>query len=81
MPDEQKNKFNRLRNVSLYTTIPIILLAGPALGYFIGNFLDNKLNTDPWLMIVFIVMGFAASVKETISFISKGNDNNADNFK
>ena len=33
-------------------------------GYFLGNYLDKKLNTHPWLMLVFMLLGMAASFIE-----------------
>ena len=31
-------------------------------GAFFGHWLDGKAGTDPWLMLLFIVLGFAAGV-------------------
>lgn len=75
--DKEKN-YKKLRQIGLFTTIPAILLVGPALGYFIGNFLDSYFRTSPWLMIFFMIIGAVASVKEIIKFISKGINNNDD---
>lgn len=62
---ENKDKFySNLRQASIYTVIPLILAVGPIIGYFIGNFLDKKLHTAPYLMILFIIFGFIASGKE-----------------
>lgn len=73
MTNNQGDRFQRFRQIGLLTTIPVILLVGPALGYFIGNYLDNKFNTSPWLMIFFMVIGAAASVKEIINILTKGS--------
>lgn len=76
MVNKWENKLKKLREIGQFTSIPIILLVGPALGFFIGNYLDNKLNTSPWLMIFFMVIGAAASVKEIINIILKRDANN-----
>ncbi len=41
----------------------IELVAGLGIGFGIGYGLDRLLGTTPWLMIVFIFLGFAAGVQ------------------
>lgn len=41
----------------------IELVAGLGIGFGIGYGLDALFGTSPWLMIVFIFLGFAAGVK------------------
>ena len=45
--------------------IPSLLIAGPLVGFFVGNWLDKKLGTLPWLSLVGVVLGFAAAGRET----------------
>ncbi len=33
------------------------------LGLFFGKWLDGKAGTEPWLMILFVIFGFAAGFK------------------
>ncbi|MEK7358783.1 MAG: AtpZ/AtpI family protein [Planctomycetota bacterium] len=40
-------------------------------GYFLGNYLDKKLNTAPWLMVSFILLGMAGSFIEFFKLIKK----------
>jgi F0F1-type ATP synthase assembly protein I len=61
--------------------IPILLAVGPILGYFIGNFLDKKLGTDPYLMILFIVLGFIASGREVYQLVKKAYQENSSKKK
>jgi len=69
---ENKDKFySYLRQAGIYTVIPFILALGPIIGYFIGNFLDQKLHTEPYLMILFIVFGFIASGKEVYNLVKR----------
>ena len=35
-----------------------------AMGFFFGRWLDKKLDTEPWLMITFVVLGAAAGFRE-----------------
>jgi ATP synthase protein I len=45
----------------------IELVAGLGIGFGIGYGLDVLLGTQPWLMVVFTLLGFAAGVKTVIS--------------
>jgi len=47
------------------------MVVAPLLGYFLGSFLDEKLGTEPYLMIVFIVFGFVAAGKEVYALIKR----------
>jgi len=40
-------------------------------GYFLGSYLDKKLNTTPWLMLSFIMLGIAGSFIEFFKLIKK----------
>lgn len=69
---ENKDKFySNLRQAGIYTIIPIILAVGPIIGYFMGNFLDKKLHTSPYLMILFIIFGFIAAGKEVYNLTKR----------
>lgn len=62
----QEETARRLRQTGLLVTIPIALAAGPGAGFVIGDYLDRMLGTGPWLMIVFILLGAAAGVRQTL---------------
>lgn len=42
------------------------LIVGLGVGWFIGNALDGVFGTGPWLMITFLMLGFAASMLNVI---------------
>lgn len=67
MDDERKN----LRQIGIYVTIPFILAVPPILGWLIGRWLDEKLNTEPYLMYGLIVLGFVAGFRELIRIIKR----------
>lgn len=71
MPDKKAEDsfYARLKQLGLLTTIPIMLAAGPLLGFFVGDFLDNKFNTRPIFVAVFVVVGFAAGARESIRIL------------
>ena len=59
---EKKDAFyTQVKQLGVLTTIPIILLVGPFIGFFIGGWIDKNFKIYPWLTIVFTGLGFAAS--------------------
>ncbi|MFH1335528.1 MAG: AtpZ/AtpI family protein [Candidatus Zixiibacteriota bacterium] len=73
MKKKTDDKYSTYRQIGILTTIPFLLAVGPVLGYYIGEFLDRKLNTTPYLMIVFIIFGFVASGKGVYNLIKKAS--------
>lgn len=62
-----------LRPIGLLTAIPFVLLFGPLIGYFIGDWLDKRFGTEPWLMTIFIVLGFVAAGREVWGLIRRAS--------
>ncbi|MBM4065679.1 MAG: AtpZ/AtpI family protein [Planctomycetes bacterium] len=40
-------------------------------GYFLGNYVDKKLNTAPWFMLSFVLLGVAGSFIEFFKLVRK----------
>ncbi|MBI3872722.1 MAG: AtpZ/AtpI family protein [candidate division Zixibacteria bacterium] len=69
----------RLRPVGILTAIPFVLMVGPLVGYFVGHWLDRRWGTEPYLMVLFIALGFAASGREVWGLIKRASrDTNGD---
>ena len=64
-------KYEGFRQIALYTSIPMTLMAGPIIGYFIGEFLDKFFATDPWLMSLFVLMGAISSIRQTLILLKR----------
>ena len=60
-----------LAQAGVFLVIPTILLVAPMIGYFIGNWADNKLGTEPYLLIVGLLLGFGAAAREIYNLIRK----------
>jgi F0F1-type ATP synthase assembly protein I len=69
MNDKPDEKYRRWRLLGLLTAVPMILAAGPIVGFFIGDWLDKQFHTQPWLMLFFLVLGFIAAIRQTILLI------------
>jgi len=70
---KRDDKYSTYRQIGILTTIPMLLAVGPILGYYIGDFLDRKLGTDPYLMMVFIFFGFVAAGKGVYNLIKRAS--------
>jgi len=60
-----------VQQAGLLTSIPFVLLVGPALGYYLGLKLDQRWSFSPWGMLVGIVLGLLASARVTIQLIQE----------
>ncbi len=50
-------------------------------GYLVGSYLDSKFGTEPWLLIVFIIMCFAAGFREIYNILKKITKETTNNDK
>jgi ATP synthase protein I len=71
-----KDKISGYRQLAIATTIPIILVVAPLLGYYLGVWVDKKLGTGKVFMIVGLALGFGAAAKEIYGMIKKSTDGN-----
>lgn len=69
MGEEKKTVYALMRQAGLLVMVPFALGLGPALGFFLGDYLDRRWGTDPWLMIAFLLLGAAAGVRQTMALI------------
>ncbi len=59
------------RQISLLLAVPAILVASPLIGYFGGQWLDDWLGTEPWLMTIGVALGLAAAGIEIVGLVRK----------
>ena len=74
LAEKNDEKSQLIRQIGLLTVIPILLAVGPLVGMFIGNLLDKWLGTEPYLMYVFIALGFIASGKEVWRLVKRASE-------
>ena len=78
----EKDRYWEVRQLGLLSTIPALLTVSPIVGFLIGRFLDRKLNTDPFLGIVFLVLGFLAGARQVARVIKlAGKEKEKDNSR
>lgn len=69
MTEKDPKKVTAWRQIGLLSSIPFILALAPIVGYFLGQYLDTKFRTQPWLSLILLGLGFVAGVSETIKII------------
>jgi F0F1-type ATP synthase assembly protein I len=67
--EKDQKKVTAWRQVGLLTTIPFILALAPIVGFLLGQYLDKRFHTRPWLGVILLLLGFVAGVRETITII------------
>ncbi len=64
MTEKKSPFYSQVKQLGLLTVIPILLLAGPAVGFMMGGWLDRKFHIYPWMTILFLILGFIAAGRE-----------------
>ena len=76
-PDDPKSR-NEYRQTALLATVPALLFAGPAVGFFLGKWLDSIWETEPTITTIGALLGFAAAGVQTYTLIKKASALNKD---
>ena len=68
--DEDENS-KRVRMVGVFVTLPFVLAVPPVIGWLIGSWIDNYLDTSNFFMFLFIILGFVAGAREFYRILTK----------
>jgi ATP synthase protein I len=60
MADDKRQLF---RSLGLLSSVGISMVAATCIGLFIGIYLDEWLDTKPWMTITWLVIGIAAGFR------------------
>jgi len=63
--------FSQVKQIGALTAIPAVLLVGPILGYFAGNWIDRKFQLYPWFTVFFVFAGFFAAGREIFRLLKQ----------
>ena len=61
------------RDIGSYTLIPMMMLAGPAVGYGLGWLVEKQFGGKPWVSVFGILFGLAAAFYQIIILINKNS--------
>ena len=61
VPSGRDPRYRGLRSAGLLLAIPTLLIVAPLVGFFLGNWLDKRFHTYPWLMLAGLLLGFVAA--------------------
>jgi len=55
-PEKKKGLITSIRAVSLVGSFGLMMGAAILLGYYLGSYIDHKLGTSPWFMLIFLIL-------------------------
>ena len=61
--DPERERFKQVRVFGLLSSIPGFLVVPPVVGALGGMWLDKRFGTAPWLVLLFLFLGFGAAVR------------------
>lgn len=64
--DEERAKYSLMRQAAVLSAIPGFLVVPPVAGVLLGRWLDEHFHTAPWLLLVFLLLGFGSGVRLTL---------------
>jgi F0F1-type ATP synthase assembly protein I len=67
--EKDQKKVTAWRQVGLLSAIPFILALAPIVGFLLGQYLDKRFHTRPWVSVILMGLGFVAGVRETVNII------------
>ncbi|MBN2410017.1 MAG: AtpZ/AtpI family protein [Candidatus Aminicenantes bacterium] len=79
MPDPKPRRPN-FRKLAALSSLGLMLPSSIAVGLFLGYVLDNLLGTDPWLLIIFTLLGVASGFLSLFRGLKKFKVENDDDL-
>ncbi len=64
----------QVRQIGSYTLIPMMMMAGPAVGYGLGWLLEKQFGGKPWVSVFGILFGLAAAFQQIIIILKKNSE-------
>jgi ATP synthase protein I len=71
--DPYAHKTRGMYQTLAQTSIGLELGISVILGLLFGQWLDGKLGTDPWMMLVFLGFGFTAGMRAVLRAVKKAD--------
>lgn len=74
VPDPDSERYRQIRVFGLLSSIPGFLVVPPVVGALAGLWLDKRFHTAPWLLLVFLFLGFGAAVRLIMRTLRRVNE-------
>ena len=72
--DPDRERYRQMRVFGLLSSIPGFLVVPPVVGALAGMWLDKRFHTAPWLLLVFLVLGFGSGVRLIVRTLQRVNE-------
>ena len=60
-----------LRVAMMATLIPMLMLAGPAVGYVLGLLVQNRWGGEPWGAVIGMLLGLVAGFRQVFLLLAR----------
>ncbi len=72
------NPHNKYRRYLRFSTVGLELGFAVIIGLVVGQYLDEWLGTEPWLLLLFLIFGMAAGFRSVFRLLKDMNAGNRD---
>ncbi len=69
-----EKRARQIRDIGIYTAIPMMMIVGPALGYYLGHLAERKWGHAPWFSGGGALLGLVAAARQIYMIIKRGGD-------
>lgn len=65
------DKAKQARDIGAYTIIPMMMVAGPVVGYLLGKGWENLFGGEPWPGVVGLLVGLVAAFRQIFILLAE----------
>ena len=65
------NRAKQARDIGAYTIIPMMMVAGPVVGYLLGKGWENIFGGEPWPGVVGLLVGLVAAFRQIFILLAE----------
>ena len=76
--EEKKNKNREYVEISRLASVGIGLIVAILIGWFIGDLIDKHFHTAPIFMLIFLLLGIGAGMRNVFRTLGKYGDERSD---
>ncbi len=67
----RQDRSQQARDVGTYTIIPMMMIAGPLVGYLLGKGIENIFGGEPWPGVVGMLFGMVAAFRQVFLLLAE----------